>query len=590
MKIFGIDIIQINKIIEKKNFFYLYIYYFLLLGANILELIGLSSIPIFILSLSGNEIIFDYAQKFNLENLVYNSKFKLEVIIAISLFIIFLIKNIYLIFLSYFQNKLKLILRKSLKNKLFSHYIHSPYSFFLQRNPATLARNVVLDCNNSIEIIFKIITIFKEVVLLIFVFVLLLIVNSASAISVILILCISSFVFIMLTKNIMGKAGIKIHESAGSTLVYLQETFASIKEIKILNKHLYSQKRFYNVMSEEERNRALSGFIQSLPRFFLETLSIIGIMLLCFFLLKSLNSFEKILPILTLYVVSVARMIPSYNIITQSISGINNLKFSLNFINREISKIKTSNYLYDKNKIIEEFPNLKNKITFNNIYFSYERGKNIINNINLEIKKNSKVGIVGPSGSGKSTLLDLITCMHYPTQGKILMDDLDINLNKEGWRKKLGYVGQNIYLLDDTIINNIAYGVSEDQIDKKKIDDCLKKSQLYNFVNSLEKKEKTLIGNNGIRISGGQKQRIGIARALYTNPEIIIFDEATSSLDEQNEMKIMEDIDKLSKNKTVIVITHRLNSVKNCDNIFVLINGSIIDEGKFNELKNRKSI
>ena len=184
----------------------------------------------------------------------------------------------------------------------------------------------------------------------------------------------------------------------------------------------------------------------------------------------------------------------------------------------------------------------------------------------------------------KSTLLDLITGLHSPEKGKILCDNIDIDTNKPGWQK-LGYVPQTIYLLDDTIKNNIAFGIEEDQINKSQVFESLEKSQLIEFINSLPEKENTIIGNNGIRLSGGQRQRLGIARALYSNPEIIIFDEATSSLDIENEKKIMEDIDKFSKNKTIIIITHRLNSVINCETIYVLKDGSILEKGKFDELK-----
>ena len=199
MKLSGISINKINRIIDKKNYFYLYLYYFLLLGANIFELIGISSIPIFILALTGNELISNYIELFNMESFIYSFDLEIEIIIGIALFIIFLLKNIYLGFLSYFQNKLRLKLRQDLKNKIYSNYIYSPYSFFLLRNPATLARNVVLDCNNSIEIIFKIITILKELILLILISTLLLLANPASAISVISILFISSLIFVLLT-------------------------------------------------------------------------------------------------------------------------------------------------------------------------------------------------------------------------------------------------------------------------------------------------------------------------------------------------------------------------------------------------------
>ena len=245
--------------------------------------------------------------------------------------------------------------------------------------------------------------------------------------------------------------------------------------------------------------------------------------------------------------------------------------------------IKATNPLWSKKNSI--FPPFKDKIRINKINFSYQTNKAVLKDINIEIKKNTKVGIIGPSGSGKSTLLDLITGLHSPDKGAIFCDNIDIDTNKPGWQKKLGYVPQTIYLLDDSIKNNIAFGIEEEKINNTKVFESLEKSQLTEFINSLPEKENTIIGNNGIRLSGGQRQRIGIARALYSNPEIIILDEATSSLDMENEKKIMDDIDKFSKNKTIIIITHRLNSVFNCETIYVLNNGSIVEKGKFDELK-----
>ena len=184
-------------------------------------------------------------------------------------------------------------------------------------------------------------------------------------------------------------------------------------------------------------------------------------------------------------------------------------------------------------------------------------------------------------------MIDIFVCLHKPSSGEILANGKSVHENRIYWQKKIGYVPQNIYLLDDTIKNNIAYGIDKEFIDNKKIEYCIKNSQLSEFINSLPLKEETIVGNNGVRISGGQKQRIGIARALYIDPEIIVFDEATSSLDEENEDRIMRDIDSLDYECIKIIVTHRLKTVKNCDEIYVLNNGLIIDHGKFDDLKNR---
>ena len=585
MKLLGLETDKINLFVDKKKYKYLYIYYLLLVGANFLEIVGISSIPLFVLSLTENKIAANSLSFFNLDDLLLNLNIKTEIFFGLIIFIVFLIKNVYLICLYYYQNKLRLVLRKDLKNKIFENYIYSPYQFFLNRNPASLARNVVLDCNNIIEVILRLVLFFKEVLLLLFITLLLLMVDPISSLSILSILLIASLIFIFLTKNTMFRAGKNIHSASGSTLVYLQETFGSIKELKISNKHLFSSKRFNKAMKTEEQNRALSGFIQTLPRTFLELISITVIVLLIIFLMNQKGSFDLILPTLTLFVVGMARMIPAYNSITQSVSAIRNLKFSYSFMSNELKNFDKNHKILLEQKRNNIFPVFKDKINMNNVNFSYQANRAVLKDINIEIKKNTKVGIIGPSGSGKSTLLDLITGLHSPDKGTIFCDNTDINTNKPGWQKKLGYVPQTIYLLDDTIKNNIAFGVEEEEIDNSKVFESLEKSQLTEFINSLPEKENTIIGNNGIRLSGGQRQRIGIARALYSNPEIIIFDEATSSLDIENEKKIMKDIDKFSKNKTIIIITHRLNSVFNCETIYVLNNGSIVEKGKFDELK-----
>ena len=585
MKLLGLETDKIKLFVDKKKYKYLYFYYFLLVGANFLEIIGISSIPLFVISLTENKIATDTLNFLNVKNFLSNLNIKTEIFFGLTIFIIFFIKNIYLIFLSYYQNKLRLILRKDLKNKIFENYIYSPYQFFLKRNPASLARNVVLDCNNVIEVILRLVLFFKEVLLLIFISILFLVVNPISSLSILIILLIASLVFIFLTKNMMFRAGKRIHSASGSTLVNLQETFGSIKELKISNKHLFSSKRFNEAMKTEEQNRALAGFIQTLPRTFLELISVTVVVILIIFLINQKGSFDLILPTLTLFVVGMARMIPAYNSITQSVSAIRNLKFSYSIISNELKNFDKSNKSSLEQKKNSIFPPFKDKIRINKINFSYQTNKAVLKDINIEIKKNTKVGIIGPSGSGKSTLLDLITGLHSPDKGAIFCDNIDIDTNKPGWQKKLGYVPQTIYLLDDSIKNNIAFGIEEEKINNTKVFESLEKSQLTEFINSLPEKENTIIGNNGIRLSGGQRQRIGIARALYSNPEIIILDEATSSLDMENEKKIMDDIDKFSKNKTIIIITHRLNSVFNCETIYVLNNGSIVEKGKFDELK-----
>ncbi len=250
-------------------------------------------------------------------------------------------------------------------------------------------------------------------------------------------------------------------------------------------------------------------------------------------------------------------------------------------------KFKNKNLIEEKNYKKYLF---KDQIKFENVFFSHENSNaKILQNISLEIRRGQKVGIIGKSGAGKSTLIDLILGLIKPIEGKILIDDSNLDYNLRDWQKQIGYVPQDIYLLDDTIKNNIAFGLNANDINQEAILKSIELSRLKDYVGSLEEKENTVVGNRGIKVSGGQKQRIGIARALYNNPGILILDEATSSLDAINERKIMEEIYNTAKNTTLIIVTHRYKPVSNCDKIYLLDNGKIIDEGKFADLEKRHS-
>jgi ATP-binding cassette subfamily C protein len=302
---------------------------------------------------------------------------------------------------------------------------------------------------------------------------------------------------------------------------------------------------------------------------------------------------EQILPTISLLAVCAIRLIPAFNLIVSSLSTRRFATAELKLVSREMANVQTEDKFRNKNLIEEKSYKkyfFKDQIKFENVFFSHENSHTkILQNISLEIRQGQKVGFIGKSGAGKSTLIDLILGLIKPSKGKILIDDLNLDCNLKGWQKQIGYVPQNIYLLDDTIRNNIAFGLNKNDINQEAILKSIELSRLKDYVNSLEKKENTVVGNMGIKISGGQKQRIGIARALYHNPKILILDEATSSLDTINERKIMEEIYNTTRNITLIVVTHRHKSVSSCDKIYLLDNGKIIDEGKFADLEKRHS-
>ena len=373
----------------------------------------------------------------------------------------------------------------------------------------------------------------------------------------------------------------------------INHTLGSIRETKILNRENYLTNLFMHQVDKIEKHSFFSYFLSQTPRLFLEFIAVFTVALTTIiFVLINLSN-EQILPTISLLAVCAIRLIPAFNSIVSSISTRRFSKASLKIVSGEMINVPIEDKFKNKNLIEEKNYKkylFKDQIKFENVFFSHENSNaKILQNISLEIRRGQKVGIIGKSGAGKSTLIDLILGLIKPIEGKILIDDSNLEYNLRDWQKQIGYVPQDIYLLDDTIKNNIAFGLNTNDINQERILKSIELSRLKDYVGSLGKKENTVVGNRGIKVSGGQKQRIGIARALYNNPGILILDEATSSLDAINERKIMEEIYNTAKNTTLIIVTHRYKPVSNCDKIYLLDNGKIIDEGKFADLEKRHS-
>ena len=371
----------------------------------------------------------------------------------------------------------------------------------------------------------------------------------------------------------------------------LSQNLGSIKEIKILKRENYQSLNFKKIVSKIGLMSFFQGVVQSIPRLALEVIAIFFIVAICFYYISRGLSFENIVPIISLFGVAAVRMIPSLNVITLSLTSI---KFQSPAVKTLIDEIKiTEKFIIDNETLDESFENRKsididnkNKLVLKNINFNYlEKKSKTLSNIDLSIELGQTIGIIGPSGSGKTTLINIILGLIEPDKGSVMIDNLSIFENLKAWREEIGYVPQDTYLLDAPIKNNIAFGIDELKIDNHKMNTAINLSQNKDFISSLPEGINTIVGDRGVRISGGQKQRIGIARALYHNPSILIMDEATSNLDIENENKIIHEINLNKKNRTVIIISHRKNTVKYCDNIFLMKSGCIQELGNYNKIK-----
>jgi ABC-type multidrug transport system fused ATPase/permease subunit len=357
---------------------------------------------------------------------------------------------------------------------------------------------------------------------------------------------------------------------------------AAAKDVKILDREddlIYQVEK--NNFTFTKANQ-IAQFFGGLPKFFFEILIVLAFSIITFVMIFSGKDMLGTIQYLTVFAVGSFRIVPAVNKFLTSYQLIKYIEPSVKILIREFNtNNKKIIQLKDNNKILK----FSQEISLKNLNFSYPLRKEFsLSNISMTVKKGNFIGIIGETGSGKSTLVNLIIGLLKPSSGKIEVDKIDISSNLQQWYQKIGYVPQSIYLTDDSIRKNIAFGLHEDDINDELVKMAIKKANLNNFLDSLPAGLNTIVGEKGIRLSGGQQQRIGIARALYRDPEILILDESTSSLDQDTEKKIMESIQFLKKEKTLIVITHRLVTVKNCDEVFYIKKGQLIKQGDPKEI------
>jgi ATP-binding cassette subfamily C protein len=562
--------------------------------AAAIEMVGLGSIPVFIMIIIDIDVLIDKFPTFFANDYIKSIRQDYITIFGgIILILIFLLKNIYLSLFLFFQGKVIKILRTDIRNKLFKKYINAPYNFHIKNNPSVLIRNLTQSVSSAINTILSTLSITRESLILIVIFILLFLNEPMVSVSVFGVLILITGLFMFFTRQTLLSRGEQIQILYGDQLRTINHSLGSVRETKVLNRENYLTNLFTYQVDEIEKHAFFSYFLNQIPRLFLEFIAVFAVAIIAILFVIINLSNEQILPIISLLAVCAIRLIPAFNLIVSSLSTRRFSMASLKLVSREMINVPTGDKFRNKNLVGKKSYKkyfFKDQIKFENVFFSHENSNaKILQNISLEIKPGQKIGFIGKSGAGKSTLIDLILGLIKPTKGDIFVDGLILNENLKPWQKLIGYVPQDIYLLDDTIKNNIAFGLNTNDINQEEILKSIESSRLKDYVSSLEKKENTVIGNRGIRVSGGQKQRIGIARALYHGPRILILDEATSSLDTINERIIMEEIYNTAENITLIIVTHRHKSVSRCDKVYLLDNGKIIDEGKYSDLEKRHS-
>jgi ABC-type bacteriocin/lantibiotic exporter with double-glycine peptidase domain len=503
----------------------------------------------------------------------------LGVLVFVLLFISLTVK----IFTTYIRIHFIHMLEHRVGKRLIEGYLRQPYSWFLARHSADLGKTILSEVNQVISLgINNLIELISGGVLAITLITLLIVFDPKIAFIVGLSLTISYALIFYNVRKYLKQTGEERLKNNQLRFIALNEVFGAVKEVKVGGLEEIYIKNYSNYAQIFASNQASASTVAQLPSFLLEAIAFGGILIILLYSMMKTNSFNNTVPIISLYVFAGYRLLPALHQIYSSFTNFAFVGPSLNKLHDEIKSLKP---LYE-NQDQGVLP-LSKTIVLNNVHYSYPNSaRTALKDINLTISAKSTVGIVGATGSGKTTTADIILSLLVPQKGTLEVDGQVISeQNVRSWQKSIGYVPQHIFLSDSSIASNIAFGLEPEDINQQAVETAAKIANLHNFIiEELPHQYQTVIGERGVRLSGGQRQRIGVARALYHNPQILILDEATSALDNQTEKAVMDAISNLSNKITIILITHRLTIVKNCDIIFLFDKGQIKKKGTFKEL------
>lgn len=540
----------------------------LVLFSTLLELLGIGMlIPI-------ASILFETDSEINRQILSFlptsfHSENSLQIFLYIFL-LIFVLKNLILVFIEYYKANYFHKVYLKILNNFYTFYLNTPLKFFFKKNSSKIIDILINRVDQFISTLQAFTNLLSELVLTLGILILLLSISSLSAISIILILIIAGVIYLKILKKKLINYGRIRDENLANYIKHTSETLNFIREIKIFNILKYFEKiEKFNSKSFIFAKKNIT-FINGIGRNFFEIIAVLSIFLVLLFLSEDEASIVKLLPLITIYLAGAIKILPSINRISHGIQNIN-INFNVTeSIVAEILSLKNNQLKYkiERNKDNLEF---NKEIKIKNLSFSYNYQKTILKNLNFDIKKGECVAIVGKSGSGKSSLLEVLCGFLEPSKGEVLIDDKNLLDYREEWLNIIGYVTQETFILDDTLKKNIAlFDLETKNINEKKVNDSLKKTNLYNFFNNEKDGLDTILNERGKTISGGQKQRINIARNLYKNPKIIFFDEPTSALDEKTSDDIIDQLKKIKNSCTILIVTHDKKIMNFCDKIINL--------------------
>ena len=504
--------------------------------------------------------------------------------VMVAMVFIYIVRSLFLFWSLWIQKGFSASVSGRLSQSLFSIYLRQPYMFHLQRNSSTLMRNAknatsVVTCGVD-----PFLVLLTDGLVAIAMFGLLIYVEPIGTLAVLLVFGISTLLFQRLTRRRIDNWGYRVDYHETKILQHLQEGFGGAKDVKILGRENEFLSQHEKHLGESIRINRIYNVILTLPRSFMEIITIVGLCLLVVSMVVRDRPLSDIVPILGLFAAAAFRVMPSINRLLMATQTL--------IFNRSIIASVYRDFLLDSPEVnsaqrVEPFAK---QLELKDVSFKYPTAATpSLQEVSLVVKRGEAVGFVGPSGAGKSTLVDVILGLFAPTSGVVSVDGSDVHQNLRNWQNQIGYVPQAIYLTDDTLRRNVAFGLNDENIDDDLVREAIHLAQLQEFVSTLPDGLETVVGERGVRLSGGQRQRIGIARALYHKPSVLVLDEATSSLDTPTEHGVMQAVQALQGSKTVIIVAHRLSTVEYCDRLYRIEDSRITEEGTFAEVVQRST-
>lgn len=572
---------KVFKVFDGKQKRKLFFMAFLILINSGVSLLGVSVLLPFIQAVTApdelleNEIVRMFYDLFGLQDTN-----QLITLIAVGIIIVYLAKNGFIIFMNNQQYRFSYYGKRDMQDKLMRYYISKDYTFFLNHNSAELMRDINNDPEMFYAAVLNMLQLASEVCVSGILVIYLIITDPLITFGVALAMVLLVLLFMKKLKRTLARFGDERREYNANVIQCMQQAFGGIKEIKIANREAYFEQEFCKQNELYTYVIKQNSFLSSIPKPMMEALCISGLMLAIAVKINMTDSDPvHFVGVLAVFAAAAFYLLPSANKMSEYLASIIHNGVVINKISDTYVNIRDLEIDIEQKKEYKTVT-LDKAICVEDMTFTYpDVEAPVLSHVNVEIPKNKSVAFIGPSGAGKTTMVDLILGVLKPQSGRITVDGMDICESYRGWHDKIGYIPQTIYMLDDTIRNNIAFG-EKDNIDEEDIWEALRQAQLDEFVKSLDEGLDTMIGEAGVRLSGGQRQRIGIARALYRKPEVLVLDEATSALDTETEAAVMEAIDSLQGKMTMLIIAHRLSTIQNCDIVYKVENGGVSVQNK----------